>query len=1294
MGSNASVLQWHCKGCTLINPTERAVCLACGVRRSDPLLAISVTAANNNSNNNYVTPFTSRPTFIRKLSVKRDKWKLSVERDPTPGNQKSQVDKINSGLEIHNNHAIEKEKSPEVCEGQQQKEQIMSSLALVEPTNSPCWHCNHCTYVNLATLHSCAVCNTVVPDVPMEVDRSAKKLVRSKWKCSHCNFLNLDGACECVICTTRRPPPEVDSNTRNGDVYAEIGCLGAGGSDVIRELFSSPKNQRKAKWKCNKCQFLNVATTDECVICTGRRPAPGEKGGDDPQGVHRNGVHGGKIDDETSRKFPCGIKKSSVSDPAIKPEFHLQKQASHETLKWKCQGCQFLNLPLATECILCAKPGCASSQIVRSASSSAHLDDKENRNENVAEEKLPKRHSAIPERSKLAKLSRQHSAGAGQGTSTKRPVSVLGRSLSVGAGDSKPSKSQAMASPCLDTWNCIRCTLSNVANASKCEVCEAPRKPNIPTTLPREALPESVTDNIAVIVEEEESLWSCPNCQFAYNAGASRLCNICDAAKDPPDAGPVALERDVVRYRNAAAVTVGWTCVKCTLVNSESVVACAACGGSKLRSSGASRASWHAGESAEDNIETPAWVCAVCTLHNSARARRCRACGARDLTPGRVRTSAPAGVVESRTPKWCCGSCTFGGNGVTASHCGMCGRPKGLLRIESELMEDLRQSEEEEAHDTFMQIINFCQQNKEPFVDDSFPPCAKSLYYTPANHKSTPSVRWLRPFRITCLFTEVGNKWAIFRTPLPSDISQGILGNCWFLSALAVLAERPDLVQNVMVTRTLCPEGAYQVRLCKDGRWTMVLIDDLLPCDASGSLLYSRAKRKQLWVPLIEKAAAKLHGCYEALVSGRAIEGLATLTGAPCETVPLQPPAMPHEEEHDQDLVWAQLLSSRDAGFLMGASCGGGNMRVNDDEYNEAGLRPRHAYSVLDVQDIDGNRLLRLRNPWGHFSWKGDWSDESNKWTPELREHLMAHGAGEGVFWISFEDFVKYFDCVDLCKARPDWNEVRIQGVLPPNAAKEGVTVTLLTVLESTEAEFSLFQEGQRSATKAQRSQLDLCVAVFRCVDVEFPCCGALVCHSKRQVRGCVGCHVVLEPGTYMVVCLAFNHWLTATIGQDSFPKYILAVHSLRKIMVEQIARSSHLLADAIVILTMTKGQRHEGREGMTAYYLTKGWAGLVVVVENRHPDRCIQVRCDCRESFNVVSTRGALTTADSVPPLHRQVIIVLTQLEGSGGFSISHRLTHRLSTNGGLFDWGPPGSNHDPRIDNVVYGLHAPRPL
>ncbi|XP_055303942.1 calpain-D-like [Sitodiplosis mosellana] len=672
-------------------------------------------------------------------------------------------------------------------------------------------------------------------------------------------------------------------------------------------------------------------------------------------------------------------------------------------------------------------------------------------------------------------------------------------------------------------------------------------------------------------------------------------------------------------------------------------------------------------------IPVKVWHCPACTYENNSASVVCDIC------------SSPRGLANSSKSSNDMSSLRYEGT-ITSEH-----HSVDLSRKESKLMENLRRKEEGEARTKWENIIQYCKDNLETFVDDSFPPAPKSLYYNPSsNVDGNPVVQWRRPHEINC---DGGSfpPWAVFRTPLPSDICQGVLGNCWLLSALAVLAEREDLVKEVLVTKDICPQGAYQVRLCKDGKWTTVLVDDLLPCDKRGHLVYSQAKRKQLWVPIIEKAVAKIHGCYEALVSGRAIEGLATLTGAPCESIPLQASSlpMPSEDELDKDLIWAQLLSSRCVKFLMGASCGGGNMKVDEDEYQRKGLRPRHAYSVLDVRDIQGHRLLKLRNPWGHYSFIGDWSDDSKLWTDELRDILMPHGGSEGVFWISFEDVLKYFDCIDICKVRSGWNEVRLQGTLQPLCS---LSCVLLTVLEPTEAEFTLFQEGQRNSEKSQRSQLDLCVVIFRTRSLANPEVGRLVEHSKRQVRGFVGCHKMLERDLYLLVCLAFNHWHTGIDDPSLYPQCVLAIHSSKRLLVEQIVPPPFNLADSIINLTLAKGQRHEGREGMTAYYLTKGWAGLVVMVENRHENKWIHVKCDCQESYNVVSTRGELKTVDSVPPLQRQVIIVLTQLEGSGGFSIAHRLTHRLANSRGLHDWATPGNvTHCPPID-TVHGLHAPR--
>lgn len=72
----------------------------------------------------------------------------------------------------------------------------------------------------------------------------------------------------------------------------------------------------------------------------------------------------------------------------------------------------------------------------------------------------------------------------------------------------------------------------------------------------------------------------------------------------------------------------------------------------------------------------------------------------------------------------------------------------------------------------YYQVVFVMLQNGQEFVDDSFPPAAKSLYYTDKN-ETCRVTQWLRPESILCSELDKGLSWSVFRKPKPSDIIQG-----------------------------------------------------------------------------------------------------------------------------------------------------------------------------------------------------------------------------------------------------------------------------------------------------------------------------------------------------------------------------------------------------------------------------------------------------------------------------------------------------------------------------------------
>lgn len=144
--------------------------------------------------------------------------------------------------------------------------------------------------------------------------------------------------------------------------------------------------------------------------------------------------------------------------------------------------------------------------------------------------------------------------------------------------------------------------------------------------------------------------------------------------------------------------------------------------------------------------------------------------------------------------------------------------------------------------------------------------------------ESTSKIIWKR-FNQSDRWTLLGPK-GIYGVS-PNDILQGGVGDCWFLSALAVIAGRRDLMQKIIKSTELNDNGKIVFSLFIDGIWREIIVDNYLPCqkpsiikytkknfinssyiiDREGStLVYSKISRAQLWVPLLEKAYAKAHG--------------------------------------------------------------------------------------------------------------------------------------------------------------------------------------------------------------------------------------------------------------------------------------------------------------------------------------------------------------------------------------------------------------------------------------------------
>ena len=386
------------------------------------------------------------------------------------------------------------------------------------------------------------------------------------------------------------------------------------------------------------------------------------------------------------------------------------------------------------------------------------------------------------------------------------------------------------------------------------------------------------------------------------------------------------------------------------------------------------------------------------------------------------------------------------------------------------------------------------------FIDIEFPPIDESIINKEYNLNINILnldyiIHWRRPEEfinneIIESLTENNNILRVFKRdkdPEPNDIRQEILSFSFLDSCISALTEKYNLIKRLFITNIYNENGLYKVKLCINGQWKNIIIDDYFPCIPCSLPIVSNCQGNELWLLILQKALAKLFDSYYNLSLLNISDFFLTLTGCPSILINLENNFQNNEKNNLLERIKYYVIDKKYITLAISKKYGEEINNENEFKYydnilpNSKLTVPNYGYSIIDIKDKYNPCIIILRKIWYDKKREKLIDNYTNKIISQFP--TLINDLNDNTMILTYDKFLCEFSSLAVCFIN-NWNEIRLRGKFI-NIQNENNNISLskyyysINLEKPTNLIISLFQDINNINTKKNLFDISLSILKY-----------------------------------------------------------------------------------------------------------------------------------------------------------------------------------------------------------------------